>query len=340
MSPTLDLDRLTPYLDGVVDGGLAGPLAAELVAGGRSNPTYALTDGARAWILRRPPYGAYVASGHDMGREARVMSALDGSTVPVPTVVAHCEDTTVIGAPFYVMELVVGATYAHVGELDAIGADRTRVVVDRLVDTLADLHAVDPEEVGLGDFGRPQGFLGRQVRRWRKQLDSSHSREVAGIDELHTRLEAAVPEERGSAAVVHGDYRLDNALVGADDHVAAVLDWEMATLADPLTDVATMSVYHRLGRIADAAGAFDVSLAPGFPAEDEVFERYAARSGRDLDDLGFHLGLASFKLAVILEGINYRHVHGQTVGPGFEQVGSLVEPLVAAGLSALNEEHS
>ena len=331
--PGLDLGALASWFG-------TGPLTGRLLAGGLSNLTYVVTDGSSEWVVRRPPLGHVLATAHDMTREHRVIHALRDSAVPVPAVHGLCEDPEVIGAPFYVMELVVGATYAHVGELEAIGADRTRAVVDRLVDTLADLHAVDPEEVGLGDFGRPQGFLGRQVRRWRKQLDSSHSREVAGIEELHARLEAAVPEERGSAAVVHGDYRLDNALVGADDRVAAVLDWEMATLADPLTDVATMSVYHRLGRIADAAGAFDVSLAPGFPTEGEVFERYAARSGRDLDDLGFHLGLASFKLAVILEGINYRHVHGQTVGPGFEQVGSLVEPLVAAGLSALTEEHS
>lgn len=329
--PGLELARLAEWFG-------TGPLTGRLLAGGLSNLTYVVSDGAREWVVRRPPLGHVLATAHDMTREHRVIDALYDSPVPVPEVYALCEDPGVIGAPFYVMALVEGTTYAAASQLETIGPERTRAVVDRLVDTLADLHAVDPEGAGLGGFGRPQGFLARQVRRWRTQLDASRCRDVAGIEELHARLAAGVPEERGGVAVVHGDYRLDNALIRDDDQVAAVLDWEMATLADPLTDVATMSVYHRLGRIPDA-GAFDVSLAPGFPSEREVLERYASRSGRQLDDLGFHLGLASFKLAVILEGIHYRHTQGQTVGSGFEQVGSLVEPLVAAGLAALTEEN-
>ncbi len=203
-----------------------------------------------------------------------------------------------------------------------------------MVGTLALLHAVDPAEVGLADFGRPEGFLARQVRRWQKQLDASRSRTVAGIDELHELLAANTPEGT-PPTIVHGDYRLDNVLVGPDDNVAAVVDWEMATLGDPLTDVGLLIVYQRMDRLGEGPMASD---APGYPTEAEILSRYAEFSGRDLPDLGFYIGLASFKTAVVLEGIHYRYVHGQTVGAGFEAIGTLVEPLVASGLAAIRKD--
>jgi aminoglycoside phosphotransferase (APT) family kinase protein len=203
-----------------------------------------------------------------------------------------------------------------------------------MVAALALLHAVDYTEVGLADFGRPEGFLARQVRRWKKQLDASRSRPLAGIDELHELLAANTPNET-AATIVHGDYRLDNVLVGLDDQVAAVLDWEMATLGDPLTDVGLLIVYQRMARLDEGPMASD---APGYPAEAEILSRYAEFSGRDVSDLGFYIALASFKSAVILEGIHYRYVHGQTVGEGFEHIGTRVEPLVASGLTALRKD--
>jgi aminoglycoside phosphotransferase (APT) family kinase protein len=232
------------------------------------------------------------------------------------------------------MSEVDGIPYRTADELAEVGPVRARVIAERMIGTLAQLHAVIPAEVGLADFGRPEGFLARQVRRWKQQLDASRSRPLAGIDELYALL-AADPPDGSRPAIVHGDYRLDNVLVGTDDKVAAVVDWEMATLGDPLTDVGLLIVYQRMDRLAEGPMA---SEAPGYPSVPEVLDLYAAASGRDLSGLGFYIALASFKAAVILEGIHFRYVHGQTVGEGFGEIGTLVEPLAAAGLAALQED--
>lgn len=265
------------------------------------------------------------------------MDALADTAVPVPLMLAACSDDTVIGASFYVMEHVAGVPYRTREQLEPLGPERTRAISELMVDTLADLHGVDPATVGLSDFGRPEGFLARQVRRWGQQLDSSHSRDLAGSDDLRTRLSAGVPAE-SPAAIVHGDYRLDNILTSTDgphDELAAVVDWEMATLGDPLTDIALLLTYQRVAQ-QGATGVSTVSLAPGFLTEDEIISRYAARSGRDLHHLGFYEALACFKLAVILEGIHYRFAQGQTVGEGFASVGEMVEPLIALGHEAMD----
>ena len=335
--PGLPLEPLRAFLAEHAPGLLAGPLTARLIAGGKSNLTYVVADGNREVIVRRPPLGHVLATAHDMVREHRVISALHETDVPVPETHAVCPGDEVIGAPFYVMELVEGTPYRLAAELEALGPERTRAICERMVDTLVALHAVDPEDVGLGDFGRPQGFLERQVRRWKQQLDGSRSREVAGIDELHAWLAANVPPE-SPPAIVHGDFRLDNLLVDANDQVTAVLDWEMATLGDPLTDVGLLQVYQALSGMGGGAGVSDVALAPGWLGPEEILDRYAAGSGRDLGRLSFHRGLAYFKLAVILEGIHYRYTQGQTVGEGFASIGAAVEPLVAAGLAAVKED--
>lgn len=282
-----------------------------------------------------------LATAHDMGREHRVIAALADTAVPVPVTHGLCQDDAVIGAPFYVMERVVGTPFARASDLAALGEQRVRTITERMVDVLADLHAVDPDDVGLGDFGRPDGYLERQVRRWKKQLDASRSRELPGMDELIARLDASIPTS-SEGTIVHGDYRLDNLLVDASpdggDRVTAVLDWEMSTLGDPLTDVAVLLAYQQLAEEAGAgAGAglvTDAAQAPGYLSREEVLARYAQRSGRDVSDIDFHLALAFFKLAVILEGIHFRHSHGQTLGAGFDGIGDLIEPLVQAGLRA------
>lgn len=334
----LDLDAFSEWLDRaqpkLLD--LSSPLTASLITGGKSNLTYRVTDGNREVIVRRPPLGHVLATAHDMGREYRVMKALAGSAVPVPDMHGLCEDAEVIGAQFYVMESVPGATYQRASELNELGEDRVRQIAERLIDTLVDLHAVDYEAVGLADFGRPVGYLERQVSRWRKQLDKSRSRDIPGIDELATWLAENVPAE-STGTIVHGDYRLDNALVDADGGIAAVLDWEMSTLGDPLTDVALMLAYQQLALDSpdgQEAAVTDAPKALGYPSVDDVAERYASRSGRDVGDLGFHLALAYFKLAVILEGIYLRHNKGQTVGTGFEGIGDGIFGLVAHGLAA------
>jgi aminoglycoside phosphotransferase (APT) family kinase protein len=329
------LDRLAAWLPCVVP--QAGPkLSAELIAGGKSNLTYTVTDGTRTWVLRRPPLGHVLATAHDMAREYRVMSALRDTAVPVPGMYGLCEDTEVLGAPFYLMERVEGTPYRRAAQLEPLGPERTRAIALDMVDTLAALHQVDPAAVGLQTFGKPEGFLARQVSRWKKQLDASYCRDLPAADELHQRLAADVPPQ-SAAGIVHGDYRLDNILVDDSDRLRAVIDWEMATLGDPLTDLALMLVYHRLGQQLGDGAVSTVSAAPGFPSEREIIERYAGGSERDLSRFGFYLGLASYKLAVILEGIHYRYLHGQTVGPGFENIGPGIFPLLDGGLAALKE---
>lgn len=332
-TPGLDLDRLADWLQGRVE--TAGPLRAEVIAGGKSNLTYVVSDDTREFIVRRPPMGHVLATAHDMTREYKVMAALQNTAVPVPTTYVLCEDDEILGASFYLMEKVAGVPYRLASELEPLGADRARRISQGLVQTLATLHEVDPDAVGLGDFGRPDGFLERQVRRWRQQLESSYNRDLPDADRLHDRLAAAVPVQSANG-IVHGDYRLDNVLTDDQDRSAAVIDWEMATLGDPLTDLALMLLYHRLAELVGSA-VTDASTAPGFLTETEILAHYGAESSRDLSNLGWYVGLAAYKLAGILEGIHYRYRQGQTVGPGFDQVGEAVYPLLATGLDALKE---
>jgi aminoglycoside phosphotransferase (APT) family kinase protein len=333
--PGLDLDRLRALLDREQPGLVQGPLTGRLIEGGRSNLTYAVSDGNAKWVVRRPPLGHVLATAHDMKREHRVISALHPTDVPVPRPVLLCEDEEVLGAPFYVMEFVEGTPYRTADQLASLGAERTRNAVLSLVDTLVELHAVDPVEVGLGDFGRPEGFLDRQLRRWGKQLDASRSRELAGIDELHAALGRELPDSP-APAVVHGDYRLDNVLTGADDKIKAILDWEMSTLGDPLTDLGLLVMYSIPLELPGSPISTTAS-AVGHPAPAELIERYAERSGRDVSAVSWYTAFAWFKLAVILEGIHYRYTLGQTVGRGFDRIGELVPVFIEHGLTTLQE---
>ncbi|GLY71222.1 phosphotransferase family protein [Amycolatopsis taiwanensis] len=356
--PGLDTARLRAYLDEHVPGLVAGPLAAEVVAGGRSNLTYLVRDPHSRWVVRRPPLGHVLPTAHDMAREYRVISALGPTAVPVPKTILLCQDPDVLGGPFYVMEHVPGTPYRSETQLAELGPARTRAIAEALVDTLVELHAVDPGSVGLADFGRPRGFLERQLRRWKKQLDASRSRDLPGIERLHERLAAALPVS-AEATIVHGDYRLDNVLVQAaaspdqaaadgatteragakpaksEVEIMAVLDWEMSTLGDPLTDLALLIAYAERERI-DTGVLPKVSSAPGYPGTDEVIDRYARVSGRDVSALAWYVGFAFFKMAVILEGIYYRFSQGQTVGAGFERIGAAVVPIVRLGNQTLN----
>lgn len=331
--PGLDLDRLATHLG-------TAPLTGELIPGGRSNLTYRVTDGTRRWVLRRPPLGHVLATAHDMAREHRVIKALADTAVPVPEVELLCEDTDVIGAPFYLMEEVPGAALRHRDQCPWMTPDKAKALSERLVDVLADLHAVDPKAVGLGDFGRPDGFLERQVSRWGKQLEASRTRDLPGIDDLRDRLADTVPVS-GRATIVHGDYRLDNVLVTEDPlDISAVLDWEMATLGDPLADVGLLCVYwNGVGGRDDDPITGTVPTLPGFAGSDELVRRYAERSGADVSGLAWYTAFAYFKLAVILEGIHFRFTHGKTVGAGFDTIGHLTLPLVRQGLAATSGEH-
>ena len=340
--PGLDLDAFRRWYDAQRPGEIDGDLSGELIAGGKSNLTYEVTDGTlvagscgvRRSATCRPPPTTWAAS----SRRCRRWPDTD---VPVPTMYAHCADADVLGAPFYVMERVDGVAMPH-GPRSSRRAGPSAPPPSRsdLVDVLARLHAVDPDEVGLSEFGRPAGFLERQVRRWGQQLEGSKTQERPAAEELHRRLADAAPavgEDPSALGIVHGDYRLDNCLVGDDDRIHAVVDWEMATLGDTRTDLALMLVYETLGRSdARRAGRPTSPRPTGYPDNAGQLAAYAAASGREPGDMGFHMALAYFKLAVILEGIHYRYLKGQTVGEGFDRIGEGFDLIIGAGLAEMD----
>ncbi|MBN8866481.1 MAG: phosphotransferase family protein [Solirubrobacterales bacterium] len=326
----IDLEGLAGYLAEPL--GLSGePLEADLIEGGRSNLTYILRQGDRSWVLRRPPLGRRQPTAHDMGREYRVLDGLDGTAVPVPTPLALCRDESVIGAEFYVMERVEGRILRAPADVD-LGPEEARRCSFALVDTLAAIHRTDFEAAGLGDLGRPDGYLRRQVSRWTGQLDSG-IRVSPGLRELSRRLAASVPE-RDLAGLVHGDFRMDNVVLDPEDpgRVIAVLDWEMATLGDPLADLGMLLMYWRRPGERCAAEAHEITTAEGFIERPELAARYGERTGFDLTDLDFFEVLAHFKLAVIVEGIHARNQAGDTVGDSFEQIESIPASLVETAL--------
>lgn len=316
-----------------------GPLHGHLLAGGRSNLTYLVTNGTQRWVLRRPPLGHVLATAHNMSREYRVLAALAHSVVPVPATVAYCSDPGIIGAPFYLMEYIVGVVYRSGAQLAALSGDEATCVADGLVDALVGLHTTEPAAIGLDGFGRPDGFLARQLDRWGRQAAASRSRTVEGLDGLGRRLTAAIPAQ-APAALVHGDYRLDNVIMaaGTPGRVRAVLDWEMAALGDPLTDLAALVMFW------DGLGGLDtvITATPSdhasFPARSRLLARYAAATGASLARLPWYLGFAYYKLAVICEGIHYRYIRGETVGEGFDRIGALVPGLVERGWRSLDPD--
>jgi len=319
-----------------VPGG-AGPLRFSLISGGRSNLTY-LVEGAggRRWVLRRPPLGHVLPTAHDMAREYRVLAALADTDVPVARPLALCEDTAVNDAPFYVMEHAAGVVLAErLPEGYAPAAADRRRIGDALIDVLVRLHAVDFRAVGLADFGRPEGYLERQVRRWAQQWERSKTAPLVEIEELQRRLAAALPASP-APTIVHGDYRLGNlALDPADPgRVVAVYDWEMATLGDPLADLGyTLIYWTEPGDVTDGRYLPSVTAAPGFATRAELVERYARASGRDVAHVDFYQVLALYKLAIISEGIYARWKMGKTLGEGFETLGRAAGPLAARALA-------
>lgn len=302
--------------------GAEPPLSFERIAGGHSNLTYRVSDAAAGrWALRRPPLGKRLGSAHDMAREHRVVAALGPTAVPVAPVVGLCEDEAVNGAPFYVMEFVEGPILRFKADAATFPeeADR-RAIGERVADTLVAIHAVDPDAVGLGDLGRKEDYVARQLRRWHGQWEKSKTRELAAIDAVHERLAARIPEQ-GPATIVHGDYRLDNMILTPGGEVAAVVDWELCTLGDPLADVGLLMVYWSQPGDELIPLFEPATLEPGFPAREELRARYAERSGRDLSELDFFVALGYWKLAIILEGVYARYAAGQygKVDEGIQQ---------------------
>jgi aminoglycoside phosphotransferase (APT) family kinase protein len=306
------------------------PLRFERIAGGHSNLTYRVSDGGgRSWALRRPPLGKTLGSAHDMAREHKVVSALGGTAVPVAPVVGLCEDEGVNGAPFYVMEFVEGPVLRGLGEAEIFPAEADRRAIgERVADTLVTIHEVDPDAVGLGDLGRKEDYVARQLRRWQGQWEKSKTRELPVVDRVHERLSARIPAQ-GPATLVHGDYRLDNMILTDSGEVAAVLDWELCTLGDPLADVGQLVCYW-VDRSEDPIGLGQpANLAPGFPTREELVARYGERSGRDLSELDFFVALGYWKLAIIIEGVYARYTAGGygKVDDGVEYFARLAERL-------------
>ncbi|MDT4983774.1 MAG: hypothetical protein QOF95_1264 [Pseudonocardiales bacterium] len=332
--PGLDLSALTGWLDAAHPGLRQGELSGEVIAGGKSNLTYRVSDGVTTWALRRPPLAHVLPTAHDMVREYRVISALAGTAVPVATAVELCEDRDVLGAPFYLMDFVDGVVLDRPDALARLDKGTARATCDQLMDTLVALHEVDPADVGLSDFGRPEGFLARQVKRWHGQWQASQTEPRAQLGQVVERLSATLPEQ-SAPAIVHGDYRLTNVMFSPDfSRIAAVVDWEMATLGDPLTDVGLLVVYRTLSA-NDDFGMPPMDPADGFLTAEEMVARYAAGTPRDLSTLDWYIGFGYFKLAVVAEGIHHRFLQGQTVGTGFDQVGAAVPRLLDAALHSL-----
>lgn len=318
--------------------GAEGPLAFTLIGAGRSNLTYRVEGEGGAWVLRRPPLAHVLPTAHDMAREFRVLSALADSDVPVPRPLALCEDADVNGAPFYVMEHRPGIVpVERLPEGYAETPEERRRMAMALVDVLVRLHEVDYRAAGLGDFGRPDGYLERQVRRWAQQWQRSQTRPLPAIDELARWLSARIPESP-PATIVHGDYRLGNMAFDPADpgRVVAVYDWEMATLGDPLADLGYTLIYWAEAGDPPATRSDPLTAAPGFPTRAELCEAYAAATGRDLANVDFYRVLALYKLAVISEGILARFRMGKTVGEGFERFEAQTAILAARALTIAN----
>lgn len=308
--PGIEIGPVTAWLEANVTGA-RGPFEFDVIAGGHSNLTFKVTgaDGTR-YVLRRPPLGHVLASAHDMGREHRIISGLQRSAVPVAPALGFCDDPSVNGAPFYVMGFVDGFVLRDKAAAEAVlSVDARRTASESLVDTMAAIHAVDLDAAGLADLGRHEGYIARQLKRWYGQWNQQKTRNLPAVDRVHDELSRRIPEQ-GPATIVHGDYRLDNTMVGPDGRVVAVLDWEICTLGDPLADLGLLQVYWTGPNDAASAWTGSATTAEGFYDRSELASRYAAVSGRDLSQLPFYVSFAYWKLACILEGVYARYLGG------------------------------
>jgi len=294
------------------------PLTFTLIAGGRSNLTFRMEDAAgRAWALRRPPLHHVLPTAHDMSREYRLIDALGPAGIPVPATVGLCTDEAVNDRPFYVMEFVEGHILRSAPEAEAAFDLATRRAVgDHMADTLAALHDVDPDRVGLGDLGRHDGYIERQLKRWRGQYDQM---QVEGVDHgglvewVGDALARRIPKQQRTS-VVHGDYRLDNVVLADDGSVKAILDWEICTLGDPLADLGLLMVYWAEPSDGSALLGLSGTAAPGFATRKEVLERYGSVSDLDISRVGYYTAFGYWKLACILQGVYARYVAGAGAG--------------------------
>jgi aminoglycoside phosphotransferase (APT) family kinase protein len=319
-------------------------LTVTLIAGGKSNLTYRLDSPAGSLVLRRPPLGQILPTAHDMGREYRVMSGLNKTDVPVPVMKHFCEDADVLGQPFYVMERVEGhiVTTAFPAGYAESPEDKAKVS-HGLIDVLARLHAVDYASVGLGEFGRPDGYMARQLSRWGKQWDATRIEGMEFVDALAKDLTDKLPQTQ-RFTIVHGDYRLDNTMLHPTEvgRINAVLDWEMSTLGDPLADLGILLVYwlqaDDTGVRSGGSVVSAVTGLPGFLTRTQVAEAYAAATSLSIDELPWYLAFGFFKLAVVCAGIVMRAKLGAMVGEGFDGFEERIPPLIELGRATLADQ--
>jgi aminoglycoside phosphotransferase (APT) family kinase protein len=334
----LELAALDGYLRSL-DIPRTGELRGEFISGGRSNLTFRVYDEATSWLVRRPPLHGLTPSAHDMAREFKVVAALRDTAVPVARAIALCEDDTVLGAPFQIVEYVEGQVVRRRSQLEALGRRAIDGCVDALIRVLVDLHSIDPASVGLADFGKPDGYLERQVRRWGSQWDLvrlPEDRRDDDVARLHSALQQAIPQQ-SRTSIVHGDYRIDNTILDNDDPtiVRAVVDWELSTLGDPISDAALMCVYRdpALDLIIDTQAAW---TSPLLPSADELADRYSLVSGQPLGQWEFYMALAYFKLAIIAAGIDFRRrMSEQAEGQASDDAPEVVAPLISRGLAEI-----
>ncbi len=339
---SIDIKALTIYLEQHLDG-FQGPMSLEKFSGGQSNPTYKVLAQSGTYVLRRQPPGKLLKSAHAVDREYRVLKALKNTDVPVAQVYHLCEDISVIGSMFYVMEFCDGSIYWHasLSEIDE-NAQRTKMY-DAMNKALVALHSVDIEAVGLSSYGKMGNYFARQLERWLAQYKASELQVIPAMDKLGQWLEAHLPEDDGRVCLVHGDYRLDNIMFAKDKpEIIAILDWELSTLGHPFADLAYQCMGLRmpqgLGSIDGLKGIDRNSL--GIPTEAEYVAKYCQRMNIDsIDNWSFYLCFSFFRLAAIVQGVAKRASQGNASNANADKVGAFVEPLALMALEIIAQEH-
>jgi len=335
----LDTDSLGRYLEQHIDG-FSGPLTAEKFAGGQSNPTFKLSASGKSYVLRRKPPGELLKSAHAVDREFRVISALQDTDVPVPRTYVLCEDDSVIGSMFYVMEYMEGRILWDPVLPEARDNTERAAIYDAMNKTMAALHCVDVDAVGLSDYGRPGSYFERQLSRWSKQYRASETQNIPAMETLMSWLPANMPPDDGAVSLVHGDYRLDNMMFHpTEPRVIALLDWELSTLGHPLADLANQCMAWRLPREGGVKGMAGVDRkALGIPSDEEYVARYCERTGRDgIENWNFYIVFSLFRLAAILQGIVKRAQIGTASSTEADSRGEFVIPLAEMGVALIEE---
>jgi aminoglycoside phosphotransferase (APT) family kinase protein len=344
MLPGLDPSHITSWLTEQLPD-TSPPFDFRFISGGRSNLTFLAVDSAGVrLVLRRPPLGHVLESAHDVAREYRIISALASTTIPVPTPRAFCADLSIIGAPFYVMDFVDGTIVRDRPDVIRDIPEALRPVVgDAVIDVLARLHTLEPDAAGLGELGRRDGYIERQLRRWHRQWEAAKTREIPAVEQVLALLGAGVPDQQ-RVSIVHGDYRIDNLVLAADGSVAAVLDWELCTLGDPLADVGMLMVYWlAAGEDIRHMLTGTPTTAPGFPTRESLLARYTAQTDTDLSQISFYIAFSLWKLACIAEGM-YARYRGGAMGEESEarmqRLGEQVPLLAERALAELEGDQT